>query len=572
MQQILQRWLARDPDLVTKEELLALIEKGHREEISQRFAQRLVFGTAGLRGVVGAGPARMNRLVVRETSAGLANYILQSLENAPQRGIMLAYDGRSDSYQFAKDTACVFAACGIRVYLTDGVAPTPVGAFGVKHLGCAAGVVITASHNPREYNGYKVYWENGAQIIPPHDKNIAAAIDKAATMDIPWMEFESAVAAGKIQLLGTKFYQAYADAILNSPLFAKSCQPQLVSIAYTALHGVGADLAESLLDAAGFDKVYSVGCQREPDGTFPTVDFPNPEEPGAMDEVIALAKQQCATLACANDPDADRLAVACRTQSGDYEMLTGDQIGLLLGNYALSKANAYTPIICSSIVSSTMLERVCIEAGAAFRQTLTGFKWLTNVAMASEDETHRFLFAYEEALGYAFGATVMDKDGLSALLAFTQMTSELASKGLSVFDELDRLYRRFGLTMTRQVSIALKPGKGPVTELLRKSPPTSFAEYSIETIEDLKTGAHLHAIASSGLKNMPSADTIIYRLSKGARVIVRPSGTEPKLKCYYELVGTFSKKESYEAAKERTEHQLKNLIQAHQTSLAPFLS
>ena len=568
MDRMLQRWLHRDPDERTRQELLTLIEANEAEEIAQRFRGRLEFGTAGLRGIVGAGPNRMNRLVVRETTAGLGNYLLKSQERTAHRGVVIGYDGRTDSRQFAQDAGCVLAAMGIRVHLTAKVAPTPVAAFGVRHLGCAAGVVITASHNPPEYNGYKVYWQNGAQIISPHDEGIASEIRKAADAEIPWIEFAQARSSGRINLLGEDFYQAYRDAIVHSPLFRRPDGQAAISIAYTAMHGVGADMAETLLRGAGFDRFHSVVSQREPDGTFPTVAFPNPEEPGAMDAVLALAKEKRTTLACANDPDADRLAVAVRTEAGAYRMLTGDQVGVLLGHYALSRPCDYVPVLCSSIVSSSLLRKVAEAAGAEFHETLTGFKWLINVALSRENNARRFLFAYEEALGYAFGRAAMDKDGLSALLAFAQMTAELAARNKSVLDELERLYRQHGLHLTRQVSIALSSGDAPVAERLRNSPPSAIAGHGVKAVDDLKVGERRFADGRTEKIDLPANDVLIYRLDDGTRVILRPSGTEPKLKCYYEMVRTVADAEAFSTAEAQAQTALRVLVDRHQAELA----
>ena len=570
MNKKLQKWLARDPDPKSRDELQALIDSCNRDELSRRFSSRLEFGTAGLRGVVGAGPAMMNRLVIRETSAGLGSYLLREVAAAAQRGIVVAYDGGSDSRQFAEDAACVFAALGISVYLTPKVAATPVAAFGLVNLGAAAAVVVTASHNPPEYNGYKVYWENGAQIIPPHDAGIAAEIEVAAEQEIPWIDYAEARATAKITVLSADFYRDYIDAIQSSPLFVSDRSATSTSIAYTAMHGVGAEIAETLLSEAGFDKVYSVATQREPDGRFPTVNFPNPEEPGAMDAVQALAAEHGATLACANDPDADRLAVSVRTESGDYRMLTGDMLGVLLANHLLEKDHSFVPIVCTTIVSSGMLKSVAEAAGADYYETLTGFKWLANVALGHEDEQHRFLFAYEEALGYAAGRQVRDKDGLSALLAFAQLTEALAREGKTVLDKLESLYRQHGLYLTGQRSIALEPGAKSITELLRENPVAQIAGHTVIQFDDLGRGIRQYADGRQENVDMPQSDVLIYRLENNARVIVRPSGTEPKLKCYYEVVEVMSDEE-FGAVLQRAELSLSVLADGHQASIAALL-
>ncbi len=563
----LQAWLQRDPDPKTRAELERLEELDDTDEIARRFDGRLEFGTAGLRGVVGAGPARMNRLVVRETSAGLGRYLLATMTGAAARGIVLTYDGRLDSRQFAQDAASVFSALGFKVYITAGVAPTPAGAFGVVHLGAAAGVVVTASHNPPQYNGYKVYWDNGAQIIAPHDVGIAAAIELAATQKIPWKDFDEAVREGWITVLDHDFIDSYCTAITGCYLFQYAIDPDAVSIAYTAMHGVGANIAESLLRQAGVSRFFSVAAQREPDGNFPTVSFPNPEEPGAMDAVVALAKEKGASLACANDPDADRLAVAVRANDGDYQMLSGDQLGVLLGHYLLQKTHEFTPIVCTTIVSSSMLKAIAEASGAVFFETLTGFKWLANVAMDNENGAHKFLFAYEEALGYAVGRQVRDKDGLSALLAFAQMTAQLAAEGKTVLDQLELLYRRYGLYTTRQRSIATQAGGPSIGAALRLRQPSAIAGIAVAAIEDLQSGKRRFADGRVESLELSSSDVLIYRLAGGGRVIVRASGTEPKVKCYYEVVEQADPAEAFSMAAQRAQDSLAALIEQHQQSL-----
>lgn len=529
-------WLARDPDPQTRGELQTLLGTGDETELANRFNGRLQFGTAGLRGVVGAGPMRMNSLLVRETAAGLANYVQQNVPDATQCGLVIAYDGRLDSKRFAQDTASVFCALGFKVYLTDQPAPTPVGAFAVNQLNCAVGVVVTASHNPPEYNGFKVYWENGTQIIPPHDDGIAKAIESAATDELPWIDYQTAIEKQQIELLGETFFNSYRSAIISSDLVVNNKQLPTLKIAYTAMHGVGANHAEALLNSLGHCQVFSVASQREPDGSFPTVNFPNPEEAGAMDAVIELAQQENALLACANDPDADRFAVAVRTKIGEYKMLSGDQIGILLGAYLLAKPQKVTPIICTTIVSSSMLGKIATAAGAIFHETLTGFKWLCNVAQQAESGQQKFLFAYEEAIGYAAGRTVWDKDGLSALVLFVQMVSQLSAKNKTVFDELQRLYTEFGLHVNLQKSLALAPSAPAIGDLLRQSPPTEIAGMAVLQIDDLKSSVRSFSDGRTEPIALPASDVLIYKTEGDLRIIVRPSGTEPKLKCYYELI------------------------------------
>lgn len=567
MMEKVTQWLSADPDPKTREELQYLIDHKEYEELEDRFKCRLEFGTAGLRGKVGCGPNRMNRLVIQQTALGLGEYLVKHVDNAKQRGVVIGYDGRTDSKSFAHDTAAVLTALGIKVYLTHKVAATPIAAFGVKHFNAAAAVVVTASHNPPEYNGFKVYWENGAQIIPPHDSGIAQEIDIAATRVIPLMPHSEAERQGLLVWLRDDYYQTYRAAINSNPLLSHHTDPSSISIAYTAMHGVGANMAEDLLHDAGFKKVMSVKEQREPDGTFPTVNFPNPEEAGAMDMVIELADSISAELACANDPDADRFAVAVRKPDGSYQMLTGDQVGTLFGHYLLSKTDAKSQLVGNTIVSSSLLNKVAKAHGAKYYQTLTGFKWLTNIAMQEQSDEHKFLFAYEEALGYTVGNTVWDKDGLSALVAFAQLSAELYSQGKTIWDQLEEIYREHGMYINAQRSIALDPDYPPVGELLRADPPKKIAGKKILVTEDLKHSVRADSNGKTQAINLPSSDVLIYHLEGGSRVIVRPSGTEPKLKCYYEVVGSFAKNESFASAQERAEEQMSLLISEHQNSL-----
>ncbi|WP_217526480.1 phospho-sugar mutase [Vibrio cholerae] len=560
-------WLARDPDPKTRQELQQLIDTQQDAQIAERFQSRLEFGTAGLRGKVGCGPNRMNRLVIQETAAGLGQYLIAQLPDAKKCGVVIGYDGRPDSQQFAHDTASVLTSLGIKTYLTYQVAATPIVAFGVRHFNAAAAVVVTASHNPPEYNGFKVYWENGAQIIPPHDAGIAACIDQAAQQAIPYLALEQAEQQGLLHWLRDEYYQTYRKTIGASPLLQHHTKPQALSLAYTAMHGVGANMAETLLADAGFTQVSSVKEQREPDGTFPTVNFPNPEEAGAMDMVMALAKKVGAQLACANDPDADRFAVAARKADGEYQMLTGDQVGSLFGHYLLSQTDARRQLVGNTIVSSSLLSKIAAAHGARYYQTLTGFKWLTNVAMQEQTEQHQFLFAYEEALGYTIGSTVWDKDGLSALVAFAQLAAELNAQGKTVWDQLEALYRQHGLHVNAQRSIALAPNSPPVGDKLRTTPPTDIAGRKVLIVEDFKLARRTFADGKTEAITLPTSDVLIYHLDGGARVIVRPSGTEPKLKCYYEVVAQFAAGEDFASAQERADEQMSLLIAEHQTSL-----
>ena len=578
MMEKLTNWLARDPDPRTREELQYLIDEKEFSELEDRFEQRLEFGTAGLRGKVGCGPNRMNRLVIQETATGLGHYLIEKISKAASRGVVVGYDGRTDSKQFAIDTASVLTALGIKVFLTHDVAATPIVAFGIKHLNAAAAVVVTASHNPPEYNGFKVYWENGAQIIPPHDSGIAAEIAIAATRPIPLMSLSDAEQREQLVWLTEDYYQTYRTSVNQSPFIEGDTSEKSIAVAYTAMHGVGAKMAEDLLHDNGFNKVFSVADQREPDGLFPTVNFPNPEEDGAMDLVLELAESVDAAIACANDPDADRFAVAARQQDTTYKMLTGDQIGVLLANYLLSlphtKQSSHTKqqLVGNSIVSSTLLAKVAKSHGATYFQTLTGFKWLANVGMQLEDDENEFLFAYEEALGYTIGTQVRDKDGLSTLVVFSQLVEQLKQNGKTVWDVLAQISFEHGVHVNAQRSIQLDPNSPSIGAKLRSTPPKQIAGVGISVIEDLQSSLRFtiggkDSMGKTEAIHLPASDVLIYHMEDGSRIIVRPSGTEPKLKVYYELVTEFEGNENYPEALLRAEEKMAQLIEQHQQEL-----
>ncbi|HEU4613672.1 MAG TPA: phospho-sugar mutase, partial [Kofleriaceae bacterium] len=468
-----EAWLAEDPDPKTAAELQSLIDRADKRdenalrELRESFDGQLEFGTAGLRGILGPGPQRMNRVLVRKVTAGLAAYLREQVPDVATRGVVIGHDARHNSRVFSEDTARVLAGAGIKAYLAHRPWPTPTTAWAVTALGAAAGVMVTASHNPPAYNGYKVYWGNGAQIIPPHDKGIAAAIareEKRGRSDqLPMPELADARANGLVVDLDEGLHDRYlADVI------ALRAQPQLdgsqLIIAYTPLHGVGAASVEPALERAGFPRVHSEPSQRQPDADFPTVAFPNPEEKGAMDRVLELARRSNADVVLANDPDADRLCVAV-PDDGSYRVLTGDQVGALLADYLLEVGLKGKRMVATTIVSSQLLSYLAKQTGADYRETLTGFKWIGNAAMDYEREHHgRFVMGYEEALGYSVGPLVRDKDGVSACVLFAELAAWNRARGRTVLDHLDDIYRRVGLFVTEQVSLT-KPGSEGLAEI-----------------------------------------------------------------------------------------------------------
>ncbi len=559
-------WLSRDPDPNTRAEVEKLLFANDSAALGDRFATRLAFGTAGLRGLFGAGPNRMNRLVVRETTSGLAAYLLEHVREAGRRGVVVGYDGRRQSREFARDTAAVLAGYGIIVHLFDRELPTPLTAFAVKEYGAAAGVMITASHNPPDYNGYKVYWENGAQIISPIDEGIARAIDEAAKSEILWRDPDQAVKDGLVRMLGNDTVEAYLKAVRALSVHPASPKRDSMVIAYTPLHGVGAGVTETALARAGFTKVHTVREQREPDGNFPTVKFPNPEEPGAMDLALALASKVKADLVMANDPDADRLAVGLPHANGGYRMLTGDQVGVLLGDDLIA-AQPKNPVVGCSIVSSRMLGHIARARGADYFETLTGFKWIANAAITRHARNQSFVFGYEEALGYTVGELVRDKDGVSAVVAFAELAASCAERGESVWQRLEKLYREHGLFLTVQKSLALKPGVS-VGAMLRANPPKKVGRRTVERTMDFATATTTMRSGAQEAIDLPKSDVLIYLLDDDSRVIVRPSGTEPKLKCYYEVRETVAANETMEQAEERARRVLDELMREHGATLA----
>ncbi len=523
-------WMAADPDGSTRSELAALLDAGDGAAVSDRFERPLTFGTAGLRGALGAGPARMNRLVVRATTTGVAQWVLSQGAETARRGIVVGRDARHGSEEFARDVAEVAAGAGVRVRVLPRPLPTPLTAFAVKHFGAAAGVMVTASHNPAADNGYKVYMADGAQVIPPDDAVIAEAAGTAMARAIASPAGSRAPEAattrsGEIideaELLGA--YRRAAFGLLDP------AGPRRLRIVYTPLHGVGGEVLPELLAQAGFGPVSVVAAQAVPDPDFPTVVFPNPEEPGALDLAFADAVRLDADLVLANDPDADRLAVAVPDPSrGTWRMLTGDELGVLLADHVLATTSGHDRLVATTIVSATMLSAMAQAAGVAYVETLTGFKWIARAARRRPGS--RFVFGYEEALGYQVGEAVSDKDGLSAALVAAEIAAAAKAQGTSLIDRLDSLASRFGVHVTAQWSLRLEgpAAQGEMAGIVgawRTRPPTTLAGLTVTGLVDL----------AAGTGELPAANALVLRLEKGARVVLRPSGTEPKLKVYFEV-------------------------------------
>ncbi|WP_329301380.1 phospho-sugar mutase [Streptomyces sp. NBC_00659] len=499
-------WLAEDPDAETRDELAKLVEAEDVTELTARFSGTLQFGTAGLRGELGAGPMRMNRSVVIRAAAGLAAYL--KVRGHTGGLVVIGYDARHKSADFARDTAAVMTGAGLRAAVLPRPLPTPVLAYAIRHLGAVAGVEVTASHNPPRDNGYKVYLGDGSQIVPPADAEIAAEIDAVrALADVPrpesgWETLDEGVLDA---------YLARTDAVLAEG------SPRTARTVYTAMHGVGKDVLLAAFARAGFPEPVLVAEQAEPDPDFPTVAFPNPEEPGAMDLAFAAARAAEPDLIIANDPDADRCAVAVKA-GADWRMLRGDEVGALLAEHLVRRGAR--GVFAESIVSSSLLGRIAEGAGLPYEETLTGFKWIARV--------EGLRYGYEEALGYCVDPDgVRDKDGITAALLITELASELKERGRTLLDLLDDMAVAYGLHATDQLSVRVEDLSVIANAMrrLREQPPTELAGLAITKAEDL----------TRGTDRLPPTDGLRYTLD-GARVIVRPSGTEPKLKCYLEVV------------------------------------
>ncbi len=507
-------WRDDDPDPATRAEVDALVAADDVEGLRDRFGARLQFGTAGLRGALGAGPNRMNRALVQRATAGVAAWLRQ---RGHAGSVVVGRDARHGSADFAHDAAAVLAGAGFAVRVLPGPLPTPVTAFATRALGAVAGIMITASHNPPQDNGYKLYLGDGAQIVPPDDVEISAHIDAVgAVRDLPRSD-------RGIEAIGDDLLAAYVRGAVDLLVDG----PREIAIVYTAMHGVGAETARAAFREAGFPPPIEVGEQVEPDPDFPTVAFPNPEEPGALDLAFALAQARGADLVLANDPDADRLGVAIPDGDGGWRALTGDEIGTVLADHLL-RTRSYGPhdVFATTVVSSRLLGDLAAAAGVAYGEALTGFKWVVRTPGPGQ----RFAFGYEEALGYCVGELVRDKDGITAALLMAELAARLRHDGTSVADRLDELARAHGAHVTRQRSIRVDGADWleRVTATMgavRAAPPAVVAGRSVLGVEDLAVPARFP---------VPS-DVLVWTLD-GARAIVRPSGTEPKLKCYAEAV------------------------------------
>ncbi len=530
-------WLAEDPDPDTREELQRLLDIGDEVGIEDRFAERLEFGTAGIRGALGAGPNRMNRALVRRVTAGLADRLNQAAGAAGARGVVVGRDARHKSDAFAADTVRVLAGAGLGVWQFPDVVPTPVVAYAVRYLEAVAGVMVTASHNPPADNGYKVYGPGGRQIVPPLDEEISAAIDAVGSLDdVPLAAPDSDL----VWPVADEVAQHYAQQVVA---MVDPSGPRDLRIVYSALHGVAGATCVDVLHRAGFADVIPVAEQHEPDPDFPTVAFPNPEEPGAMDLAVATAEANDADVILANDPDGDRIAVGIPGADG-WRLLTGDEIGALLGEDLLARgalAGGLRPYVGTTVVSSSLLSKIAAHHGAGYTETLTGFKWLALAAEDLEADGARMVMGYEQALGVTVGDLVRDKDGISAALACADLAARLKAAGRSLADMLDDLARRHGAHVTEGRSQLLDDTAGEdmvqqILDRLRAEPPTDLDGSPVIEVWDHDAGVVTHRDGGLDQIDLPATPLLRFVAEDGTRLMVRPSGTEPKLKFYGEAV------------------------------------
>lgn len=536
-------WLTSDYfDDDTKKELLAIADD--KKEIEDRFYKGLQFGTGGLRGMIGAGENRMNIYTVRKATQGLANYVLR--EHGEERGVVIAYDSRIMSLEFARETALCLNANGIKSYLFPSLRPTPELSFAVRYLGCIAGVVITASHNPSQYNGYKVYWEDGGQITPPHDKNIMDQVALVTDYDmVRTMDEAQAVAAGLFRILDDEIDRHYIEEVKKQVI-----NPDIISnvqdlkIVYTPLHGTGLVPVTTVLKELGFRNVYVVSEQEKPDGRFPTVKYPNPEEESAFELALMLAKEKDADIVMATDPDADRLGLFVKTESGEYISFNGNMIGTIITEYILREKKKRNILpengaVVSTIVTTDMVKPICREYNIKLIETLTGFKYIgEQIKFFERNHAYEFIFGLEESYGCLAGTYARDKDACCTLTLLCEVAAYYKSRNMTLWDGMNELYGKYG-AYAEKLSYIVLQGKdgveriGQIMQMLRQNPPKQFGEFSIEAVRDYLTGKRTDYTGETETETeLPTSDVLYYELNDGAWCAVRPSGTEPKIKFY----------------------------------------
>ena len=549
--EIYEQWLSNPYfDDATKEELRKISEDDN--EIQERFYMDLEFGTAGLRGIIGAGTNRMNIYVVRRATQGLANYIAKV--DKKSQGVAIAYDSRHMSPEFAQEAALCLAANGIKAYIFESLRPTPELSFAVRHLGCAAGINVTASHNPPEYNGYKVYWEDGAQITPPHDSGIMGEVKSISDWNtVKTMDKAEAEKAGLFQVIGKEVDDAYMAELKKQVLHmdAIEAEGKNLKIVYSPLHGTGNIPARRILKELGFENVYVVKEQELPDGDFPTVSYPNPEAAEAFELGLKLAKEVDADLVLATDPDADRLGVRVKDKNGEYHDLTGNMSGCLLANYEISQKKAINGslpedgALIKTIVTTNLADAIAKGYGVKLIEVLTGFKFIGQQILGFEQSGKgSYLFGFEESYGCLIGTYARDKDAIVATMALCEAAAYYKTQGKTLWDAMIEMYEQFGYYKDAIQSVTMKGIEGlqkiqEIMNSLRQNPPKEFAGHKVVAVRDYKADT-ITDVATGEVKptGLPNSNVLYYELTDDAWVCVRPSGTEPKVKFYYGVKGT----------------------------------
>lgn len=545
------KWLA-DPviDEKSKKELKAI--EGNEEEIKERFYKDLEFGTAGLRGIIGVGTNRMNKYTVTKATQGLANYIIK--KGGQDKGVAIAYDSRRMSDIFSEETALCLNANGIKTYKFETLRPTPELSFAVRELGCISGIVITASHNPPEYNGYKVYWDDGAQIVEPIDAEIIQEVNNITDLSsIKTMNKENAIQQGLYNVIGNEIDDRYIEE-LKKLIINKDAINEMrkdIKIVYTPLHGTGGMLVKRILKEIGFENVYVVKEQEEPDGNFPTVDYPNPEDSKAFKLALELAKKVDADIVLANDPDADRLGVYVKdTKTGEYIQFNGNMTGNLIAEYILSQKHEKGQLTANSaviktIVSSNLTDAICDYYGVKLFETLTGFKNIAKIIRGFEENNNNYncLFSYEESYGCIIGTHARDKDGIVAVMMLSEMVAYYKKQNQTLWDVLNEMYERYGYYKEKNFSIVHKGIEGAekikqMMENMRNNTPKTLGEYTVQSVGDYLTGKVKNNITGAETSTgMAKSNVLYYELNDDAWCAIRPSGTEPKIKFYIGVKG-----------------------------------
>ena len=546
-----ESWLS-DPyfDDATKQELLAI--RNDEKEVEDRFYTSLTFGTGGLRGVIGAGTNRMNIYTVRKATQGLANYINKN--GNPSRGVAIAYDCRHMSPEFAKETALCLAANGIKAYLSDTLRSVPQESFALRYFGCQAGVEITASHNPPEYNGYKAYWEDGAQVTPPHDTGIIAEVNAVESFeDVKTMSEEEALEKGLLQYFGKEVDDAYMEALKKQIIHPEVISEMAddIKIVYTPFHGAGLVPVTRVLKELGFKQVYVVPEQEEPDGDFTTLDYPNPEDPKAFTLALKLAKEKDADIVLATDPDADRLGIYAKdTKTGEYIGFTGNMSGMLIAEYILRERRLTNtmpenPAFVTTIVTTNLARRIAEDYGLYYKEVLTGFKYIgEQIKIFEQENSHNYVFGLEESYGCLAGTHARDKDAPCAVMMLCEAAAFYKKQGLTLWDQMLNIYEKYGYYKETQHAITMKGIDGleqiaALMEKFRNDPPTKFGSFNVLEFRDYKTGVTKDLVnGTEGVTGLPQSNVLYFALDHDAWCCARPSGTEPKIKFYMGVVGT----------------------------------